>query len=119
MSLIDFADNELIVIDGPGFTGAVVTSTGNRDKFKVEVSIRGGITKKLTLNYDEVAQLVVDSICNGKELKKNAMFHGGLKEAVEHCRKIYKDKGGKEIAYQEVDAVAEELFAKDLPYDPN
>ena len=47
------------------------------------------------------------------------MFHGGLKEAVEHCRKIYKDKGGREIAYQEVDAVAEELFAKDLPYDPN
>jgi hypothetical protein len=121
MSLLDFADNELIIIDGPNFTGAVVTSTGDRNKFTAEVSIRGGITKKVTLTYDEVAQLVVDAICNGKTLKKNAMFAGGVKEAVEHCRKIYRDKGGKEIAYDEIDtdAITEKHKVTDLPYEPN
>ncbi len=118
MDIRDYADNEVIWIDGPESTGAVVTTTGDRDRFRVEVSIRHGITKKIEMSYDDVAQLVVDSICNNKELKKNLLFRNGFKEAVEHCRKIYKERGGEDIKYDNLDTEEEnKLIAKTLPHE--
>jgi hypothetical protein len=122
MDIRDFADNEVIVIEGPNYTGAVVTTTGDRDKFKAEMSIRAGITTKVTLTYDDVAQLVVDSIVNGKELKKNSLFKGGIREAFEHCRKIYIDSGMEPIKYDSLEEEPEEyekMIAKDQPYVPS
>ena len=118
MDIRDFADNEVIWVDGPNNTGVVVTTTGDRDKYFVEISIRAGITKKVNMDYDAVAQLVVDSVCNGKELKKNCLFRGGLKEAVEHCRKVYKGRGGEDIKYDSLDTDEEnKLIAKSLPHE--
>ncbi len=122
MDIRDFADNEVIVIDGPNFTGAVVTTTTDRNKFIAEMSIRGGISTKVTLTYDDVAQLVVDSIVNGKELKKNALFKGGLKEALDHCRKIYIESGMEPIKYDSLEEETEEykkMIAEDQPYVPS
>ncbi len=118
MDIRDFADNEVIFLDGPGKTGVVVTTTGDRNTFTAEISIRAGITKKVTMTYDDVAQLVVDSVCNGKELKKNCLFRGGFKDAVKHCRKIYKDRGGEDIKYDSLDTDEEnKLIAKTLPHE--
>ena len=49
MDIRDFADNEVIFLDGPGKTGVVVTTTGDRNTFTAEISIRAGITKKVTM----------------------------------------------------------------------
>lgn len=99
MEAIDYAGNELLVLDGQGYTGAVVISTGDRNKFDVEISIRAGVTKKMTLNYDEVVQLYVDSVINGKTCKKQLLFRNGLEGAVQYCRDKYRANGGEPIKY--------------------
>ena len=122
MDIRDFADNEVIIIEGPHFTGAVVTTTGDRNKFIAEMSVRAGITTKVILTYDDVAQLVVDSIVNGKELKKNSLFKGGIKEAFEHCRKIFIASGMEPIKYDSLEEGPEEykkMISKDQPYVPS
>lgn len=99
MDLLDYAGNEVLIIKGSDYRGVVAISTGDRDLFDVEISIRAGITKKLKMNFDNVAQLFVDSIINGKTLKSQMLFKGGFPEAVEYCRKKYRENGGEPIKY--------------------
>lgn len=99
MDPLDYAGNEVLILHAKDYRGVVVTSTGDRDQFKVEISIRAGVTKKLTMNYDDVVQLFVDSVINGKTVKQQLLFKGGFEEAVQYCRAKYKANGGEPIKY--------------------
>ncbi len=99
MEAIDYVGNEVLILHGKGYTGAVVISTGDRNLFKTEVSIRAGITKKCDMTFDEVVQLFVDSVINGKTVKKQLLFKDGFEGAVRHCRDMYKKNGGEPIKY--------------------
>jgi hypothetical protein len=118
MDPVLYADNELVFLEGDGYTSAIVLSTGVPDKFKVEISQRAGIARKCEMNYDEVAQLVVDSVANKKRLVRNYLFKGGLKEAVYHCSKKYRESHEpiKPVKYEDIDTDFEKsLIAKDAP----
>lgn len=113
-----YADNELLFIEGENYTSAVVMSTGIPDQFKVEISQRAGITRKCTMNYTEVAQLVVDSVVNGKQLKRNYLFKGGIQEAVKHCSREFRKHNDpiKPTKYEDIDNEFEKsLIAKNPP----
>ncbi len=121
MEAIDYAGNEILVLDGEGYTGAVAISTGDRNKFSVEISIRAGVTKKTTLNYDEVVQLFVDSVINGKTCKKQLLFKDGFQGAVNYCRDKYRANGGEPIKYASLEDsdFEKSLIADHVPYGEN
>ncbi len=116
-SAVDYAGNEVLIMDGKGYTGLVVISTGDRNHFKTEISIRGGITKKCDMTYDEVVQLFVDSVINGKTVKKQLLFQNGFQGAVDYCRNMYRKNGGEPIKYASLEDSEEEkkLLAKSVP----
>ena len=97
-----FPDNELLLLKFDNVTdwnNAVVISTGDADKYKVQRSIRRGIVANITMTYFEVVHLVLEMHAMGAKLGYNYLFPGGLKQCVELGMREFNFRAEKEDAY--------------------
>lgn len=82
---VEHAGNEVILLKFDNTTlwnNAVVISTGDPDKYKVQRSISRGIVANLTMTYFEVVHLVLELSTMGAKLTKNFLFKDGLDECI-------------------------------------
>jgi hypothetical protein len=82
---VKFAGNEVLLLKFDNVTdwnNAVVISTGDPDKYKVQRSIRRGIVANLTMTYFEVVHLVLEMSALGAKIQTNLLFPGGLEDCI-------------------------------------
>lgn len=90
-----FPDNELLLMkfdNVSDWNNAVVISTGDPNKYKVQKSIRRGIAANLTMTYFEVVHLVLELHAQGAKMSYNYLFPGGIQQCI--------DLGVKEFNYR-------------------
>lgn len=81
-----FPDNELILLKFntvSEWNNAVVISTGDNNKYKVQKSIRRGIVANLYMTYFEVVHLVLEMYAQGATFSYNYLFPGGFQQCIE------------------------------------
>ena len=104
-----FADNEVLLLAFPrasDWNNAIVLSTGDPDKYKVQRLIRVGIVSNQTLTYMQVVQLALEMHAMGAELRRNMLFPGGLTEIIkigeEHFNEMAKTDERFALAKQRI-----------------
>ncbi len=97
-----FPDNELLLMkfdNVSDWNNAVVISTGEADKYKVQRSRRRGILANQTLTYFEVVHLVLELHAMGAKLGYNYLFPGGIKQCIELGVKEFNFRAETEECY--------------------
>ena len=97
-----FPDNELLLLKFDtvsDWNNAVVISTGDPNKYKVQKSIRRGVVANLTMTYFEVVHLVLELHVQGAKFAYNYLFPGGLKQCIELGEKEFNRRAETEEAY--------------------
>ncbi len=90
---VDFPGNEVLLLkfdDVTRWNNAVVVSTGDPDKYKVQRSISRGIVSNMTMTYIEVIHLVLELHTMGAKMVKNFLFPGGLDECIRIGQEEFK-----------------------------
>lgn len=99
---VKFPDNEVLLLkfdDVTAWNNAVVISTGDPDKYKVQRSIRRGIVSDMTMSYFDVVHLTLEMHALGAKIGKNLLFPGGLKQCIELGKKEFERKAETDEAY--------------------
>lgn len=97
-----FPDNELLLLkfdNVSDWNNAVVISTGDPNKYKVQKSIRRGVVANLTMTYFDVVHLVLEMHAQGAKLQYNYLFPGGLKQCIELGVKEFNSRAEQEDSY--------------------
>ncbi len=100
--IVKFPDNEVLLLkfeDVTAYNNAVVISTGDPDKYKVQRSIRKGIVSNLTMSYFDVIHLTLEMHASGAKISKNMLFPGGLKQCIEIGKKEFDKKAETDKEY--------------------
>lgn len=82
---VNFADNELLLLKFDKVTdwnNAIVISTGDPNRYKVQRSIRLGIAANIFMSYFEVVHLVLEMTAMGAKIVKNELFPGGIQQCI-------------------------------------
>ncbi len=97
-----FPDNELLLMKFDNITdwnNAVVISTGDANKYKVQKSIRRGIVANMIMTYFDVVHLVLELHAQGAKIGYNYLFPGGLKQCIDLGVKEFNTRAEKEEAF--------------------
>ncbi len=104
---VKFADNEILLLKFDKVTdwnNAIVISTGDPDRYKVQRSIRLGIAANLYMSYFEVVHLVLEMTAMGAKITKNELFPGGLKQCIEIGQKEFERLAKSDDLYAQMKA---------------
>ena len=104
---VKFADNEVLMLKYDKVTdwnNAIVISTGDPDRYKVQRSIRLGIAANLHMSYFEVVHLVLEMTAMGAKITKNELFPGGLKQCIEIGQKEFERLAKSDEVYAQMKA---------------
>lgn len=104
---VKFADNEILLLKFDKVTewnNAIVISTGDPDRYKVQRSIRLGIAANLYMSYFEVVHLVLEMTAMGAKITKNELFPGGLKQCIQIGQKEFERLAKSDPQYTQMKA---------------
>lgn len=87
-----FRGNVLLFFKQDFRNNSRVISTGEENVFKIEKMMSRGITADCFVNIGGVANYYVEQIAMGATCEQNFIFPKALDDAVEICRKIYRDE---------------------------
>ncbi len=85
-----FKGNELMFFKQDFCNSSRIVSTGEKNVFKLEKSIRKGILAESLMDITGVANYYVEQSANGAKVTQNLLFPKGLRDAIEICREVYK-----------------------------
>jgi hypothetical protein len=99
-----YAGNEVLHMDFQDITksnynGVVVTSTGDPNLYKVERSLRRGISYKQTVSFFDVCHLALEMHALGAVMLKNFVFKNGIDTAIQICNTEFEKKAAIEGPY--------------------
>ncbi len=104
---VKFADNEILLLKFDKVTewnNAIVISTGDPDRYKVQRSIRLGIAANIYMSYFEVVHLVLEMTAMGAKITKNELFPGGLKQCIAIGQKEFERLAESDPQYTQMKA---------------
>lgn len=87
-----FKGNELLFFKQDYCNSSRIVSTGEKNVFKLEKSIRKGIIAESLMDITGVANYFVEQSVNGAKVTQNFLFPKGLDDAIEICRNVYKQE---------------------------
>lgn len=104
---VKFADNEILLLKFDKVTdwnNAIVISTGDPNRYKVQRSIRLGIAANIYMSYFEVVHLVLEMTAMGAKITKNELFPGGLKQCITIGQKEFERLAESDEQYSQMKA---------------